>query len=247
MKIYGLIGFPLSHSFSVSYFTEKFRKESIADSKYLNFPIETIEEFRNLLDNNPDLLGLNVTIPYKEKVIDYLDRVDDVAGKIGAVNTIKIENINEVRTLTGYNTDAPGFLKALQPFLSEEITSALILGTGGASKAVQFALQNSGIKTTLVSRLVDKADTIYKDLSDNIIQDNLLIVNASPLGTYPEIDNCPDIPYNSLTRKHILFDLVYNPELTLFMKKGREMGANILNGYQMLVNQAEESWKIWNM
>ncbi|MCK4922779.1 MAG: shikimate dehydrogenase [Bacteroidales bacterium] len=247
MKVYGLVGFPLSHSFSASYFAEKFRKENISDSEYLNFPIETIEELRSLLDSNPDLRGLNVTIPYKEKVINYLDKVDDVAGKIGAVNSIKIEYFSGKRTLTGYNTDAPGFLNALNPFLSKDITSALILGTGGASKAVDFALQNSGIKTTLVSRSTNKADIVYKDLNENIILDNLLIVNTSPLGTYPKIEECPDIPYNFLTRKHVLYDLVYNPEITLFMKKGEEMGAKILNGYQMLVNQAEESWKIWNL
>jgi len=247
MKVYGLIGYPLGHSFSVSYFAEKFRKENITDTKYLNFPIESIEKLPELLRANPDLKGLNVTIPYKEKVLAYLDKLDEAASSIGAVNTIKIEYIKGKRILSGYNTDAPGFLSALNPFLTKEISSALILGTGGASKAIQFALKSSGLRTSVVSRSDMKADYLYQDLDDQVIKENLLIVNCSPLGTFPKIEECSDIPYNSLTENHVLFDLVYNPEETLFMKKGRELGANVLNGYQMLVNQAEESWKIWNL
>lgn len=247
MKVYGLIGYPLSHSFSVSYFDEKFKRENVTDSKYLNFPIESIDHFSELLDANPDLLGLNVTIPYKEKVITYLDKVDDVARTIGAVNTIKIEKIDGKRTLSGYNTDVLGFLTALKPNLTDEISSALILGTGGASKAIKYALKSIGISTFILSRSAAKADFSYQNITESNIKENLLIVNCSPVGTFPRIEEFPEIPYNALSTKHLLFDLVYNPEETLFMKKGKEMGASVLNGYQMLVNQAEGSWKIWNL
>ncbi|MCF8379637.1 MAG: shikimate dehydrogenase [Bacteroidales bacterium] len=247
MKVYGLIGYPLGHSFSVNYFAEKFAKENITDSKYLNFPIETIEQLPLLLDTNPALRGLNVTIPYKEKVIKFLDNLDDTAERIGAVNTIKIEKDNGKRILTGFNTDAPGFLNSLKPYLTPEITSAIILGTGGASKAISYALKSAGFSITKVSRQKEKADAGYKDIDAKMIENHHLIVNCSPIGTFPNVDVCPDIPYNFLTPEHLVFDLVYNPELTLFMKKAMEKGAKVLNGYQMLINQAEESWKIWNL
>ena len=246
MNAFGLIGYPLGHSFSVSYFADKFIKEKITDSEYLNYPIKTIEEFPALIENNANLVGLNVTIPYKEKIIPYLNFIDKTAERIGAVNTVKIDYSSGKRILSGYNTDAPGFTEALIPFLSKEIRAALILGTGGASKAIKFALEKLGIEAKTVSRSISKANITYDNLGENIIRENLLIINSSPLGTFPDIDKYPDIPYNLLTDKHILFDLVYNPNVTLFMKKGTEMGAKTLNGYQMLVNQAEESWKIWN-
>ncbi len=246
MDLYGLIGYPLGHSFSVRYFSEKFKKEKIAGSSYRNFSLERIEDFTEIIEKYPDLSGLNVTIPYKEKIMAYLDEVDDNAKKIGAVNTISIKNIDGKKYLKGYNTDAPGFIKALKTVLNPEIKSALILGTGGASKAIDFALQQADIKTTFVSRTPVSGEISYADLNADVIHENLLIVNTSPLGTFPNVEECPNIPYDSLSGKHILFDLVYNPERTLFMKKGQERGAKTSNGYMMLVNQAEESWKIWN-
>jgi len=248
MDLYGLIGYPLRHSFSVRYFSEKFKKEKIVDSSYRNFSLERIEDFTEIIEKYPDLSGLNVTIPYKEKIIEYLDEVDDTAKKIGAVNTISIKNIDGQKYLKGYNTDAPGFMKALRTVLNPEIKSALILGTGGASKAIDFALQQADIKTIFVSRTPTpvSGEISYANLNADVIHENLLIVNTSPLGTFPNSEECPNIPYNLLSGKHILFDLVYNPERTLFMKKGQERGAKTSNGYMMLVNQAEESWKIWN-
>ena len=211
----------------------------------INYTLLLVRMMPEIINNNPDLCGLNVTIPYKVQIMNYLDDVDDVTAKIGAVNTIKIQKLEGKKYLKGYNTDAPGFMSSLQTVLKPEVNAALILGTGGASKAVEFALNQLGIKVSFVSRSPVAKNISYADLNSGIIDENLLIINTSPLGTFPNIEKCPNIPYNLLSEKHILFDLVYNPERTLFMKKGMEMGATTINGYQMLVNQAEESWRIW--
>jgi shikimate dehydrogenase len=245
MNLYGLIGYPLTHSFSKKYFTQKFEREGIANSQYELFALESIEDFPKLLKAKPNLCGLNVTIPYKEKVIPYLDKIDESANEIGAVNTIKIEN----GRLTGFNTDVFGFRESLTNFIKKNklkpIRKALVLGTGGASKAVGYVLEKMGVEHALVSRYEEKGDFKYKDLDSHIINDTQLIVNTTPLGTFPKIDSFPDIPYELLNNNHLLFDLVYNPEKTVFLIKGEERGTHILNGLEMLRGQAEKSWEIW--
>lgn len=247
MKTYGLIGYPLSHSFSQKYFTEKFEKEGIHNCQYKNFELITIENFPLLIRDNPDLKGLNVTIPYKQQVIQYLNERDTGVEKIGAVNTIKITGEGEKRILKGFNTDAYGFKASLKPLLKPHHTKALILGTGGASKAVAFVLSTLGIDYLYVSRTPKAANHIgYDDIDENLITAYTLIINTSPLGTYPDIETCPPIPYHLLTPKHLLYDLVYNPPETTYMKKGAKQGAITKNGYDMLVGQAEKAWEIWN-
>ncbi len=246
MRLFGLIGYPLGHSFSAGYFAEKFRKEGITDSRYENFPIPEVSMLDTILKENPDLTGLNVTIPYKEAVIPFLHEMDPGAHRIGAVNTIKVRNRKGVVTLEGFNTDIYGFSHALRPHLHEGVRSALILGTGGASKAVIKGLEDLNIKAVIVSRDPEKTGLSYADLSPEMIRANLLIVNTTPLGTYPDIHSCPDIPYHLLGKDHILFDLVYNPAETLFMKRGKDRGSTAINGYEMLVLQAEKAWEIWN-
>lgn len=244
MKQFGLIGFPLSHSFSKKYFTEKFLKEGLGDFFYELFPIESIDELAALLQQNPQLCGINVTIPYKEKVLPFLYEVNDAVKNIGACNCIKIKN----GKLYGFNTDAFGFETALKKKLQPHHTKALVLGTGGAAKAVCYTLQKLHINYLLVSRQAQtKTDHInYKDLNKVVVDEYTLIVNTSPVGTHPAVDECPDIPYEFITNKHYLFDLVYNPAKTLFLQKGEALGAAIENGYEMLELQAEESWRIWN-
>ncbi|MBK6265806.1 shikimate dehydrogenase [Marivirga sp. S37H4] len=243
MKALGLIGYPLKHSFSKSYFTEKFRKESIKGFSYELFPLENIASFPELCKaQNP--MGLNVTIPYKEKIIPYLDELDSYARKIGAVNVIKFQNGKTI----GYNTDCHGFKVSLQKLLPQAIKSnALILGTGGASKAVKFALDEMKIPSKFVSRHAEKGLT-YEEIRKvpEILRENRIIINTTPLGTFPEIENKPDIPYEYLSTNHFLHDLVYNPEETSFMKAGKMQGAKVKNGYEMLVEQAEKAWEIWN-
>ncbi len=242
MKKFGLIGFPLSHSFSQKYFSEKFKRENIADCVYENFSISSISELDVILSNNPELLGLNVTIPYKRAVIDYLDNPVNTLP-IKACNCIKIKN----GKLTGYNTDIIGFRKSLLTHLQPIHKNALILGNGGATEAVKYVLAGLNIDFSIVSRKrQNDATYTYEDLSKEIIQKNLLIVNATPVGMFPHVDECPKINYEFLTERHYLFDLIYNPAETLFLKKGKERGATIKNGYEMLVIQAEESWRIWN-
>ena len=241
MKQYGLIGKTLGHSFSKSYFENKFIKEQIQNAFYSNFPLESIEEFKSLIKKTT-FRGLNVTIPYKSSIIPFLDELSEEAKSIGAVNTIHFKN----NRLIGYNTDYLGFHNAIKPFLQNTMEQALILGTGGASKAVVYALEKIGIKCLCVSRLPNEQQLNYNQLNDLVLKHHLLIVNTTPLGTTPNIDKCPDIPYQFVTAEHLLVDLVYNPEETLFLKKGRENLANILNGKSMLINQAEEAWKIWN-
>lgn len=244
MKQFGLIGLPLTHSFSKKFFTEKFENEQI-DARYDLFELKHIADFSLLIEEH-DLSGLNVTIPYKEKVIEFMDELDETASEIGAVNVIKFINNKNSLILRGYNSDAIGFENSLKPFLMPHHQKALILGTGGASKAIDYVLRKNGIQTTFVSRTTKPDMLTYKKLTEDVLTQNTVIINASPVGTFPHSNECPDIPYQFLTDKHLLFDVVYNPAETLFLKKGREQGATGLNGEQMLVGQAVAAWEIWN-
>ncbi len=247
MKQYGLIGYPLTHSFSKRFFTEKFEMENI-DAIYTNFEIKQIDSFPEVLNSNPNLVGLNVTIPYKEQVIPFLDELDEAAEKIGAVNTVKVIRKNNRLHLKGYNTDTWGFEHALKPMLKDHHKKALILGTGGASKAIKFVLAKLGIDFVSASIEELKDNEIgYADIDKKLITDRLLIINTTPLGTYPKTETFPPIPYEFLTTNHLLFDLVYNPETTNFMKKGMEKGAAVKNGYDMLLGQALRSYEIWQL
>jgi len=242
MGTYGLIGKNIDYSFSKSFFNKKFEKENL-NHTYVNFDIKVIDEFPLIFSKSNDVLGLNVTTPYKEIIIPFLDKLDNDAYKIGAVNTIKIEN----GKLIGYNTDHYGFSKSIIPYINEKQLSALIIGTGGASKAIYFALSKFNIKAQFVSRKPKNTQHLnYKDLTSNIIKENLIIINCSPVGTYPNIDQHPLIPYEHINNKHILFDLIYNPIQTAFLKKGSKMNAKTINGLEMLKIQAEKSWEIWN-
>jgi len=241
MKQFGLIGKTLGHSFSKSYFAEKFEKEKIDNTSYDNFPLEAIDAFKTLVKNH-FFSGLNVTIPYKVSIIPFLDELSEEVQAIGAVNTIQFKD----NKLIGYNTDYIGFHNSLKPFLENTMDKALILGTGGASKAVVYALEKIGITCLCVSRKPEKNQLSYEDVNEMVLKHHLLIVNTTPLGTHPNVDQCPGIPYQFITEQHLLMDLVYNPAETLFLRKGKEKGANILNGKSMLVHQAEEAWKIWN-
>jgi len=244
MKHFGLIGFPLGHSFSKKFFTEKFKQENI-DAQYDLYELANLLEFENLLTET-ELYGLNVTIPYKEQVIQYLDELDDTAAEIGAVNVIKFIRKVGSLSLKGYNSDAIGFENSLAPLLKPYHQKALILGTGGASKAIDYTLRKLGITTTFVSRTAKPDSLTYDQLNEDILNKNLVIINASPVGTFPHADECPNIPYQFLTDKHLLFDAVYNPAETLFLKKGKEQKAQVLNGEEMLTGQAIAAWKIWN-
>ena len=246
MKKYGLIGYPLTHSFSKRFFTEKFENENI-DSTYDNFEIDSIQKFPEIVENNPELIGLNVTIPYKEQVIPFLDDLNDSAQEIGAVNTIKIIRSNSGIRLKGFNTDTFGFENSLKPLLKPYHKKALILGTGGASKALKYVLTKLGIEFISASIEELKENEIrYEEIDEKLMQERLLIINATPLGTYPKVETFPNIPYEFITNKHMLFDLVYNPEITQFMKRGQAKGASIKNGYEMLLGQALKSYEIWN-
>lgn len=242
MKQFGLIGFPLGYSFSATYFAKKFETENIVDCNYKDFPIENASEFEQL-KNTSNICGYNVTIPHKETIIPYLDELDAEAKEIGAVNTILFKN----GKTKGFNTDIYGFENSLKPLLKPHHKEALIVGTGGASKAVQFVFEKLGIKYLFVSRNATQENQIqYDDFNERCMQECTIIVNTTPLGTFPKTEECPNIPYHWITEKHILFDLVYNPEETLFMKKGKAQGAIVKNGYEMLELQAERSWEIWN-
>jgi len=246
MKKYGLTGFPLTHSFSKRYFTEKFETEKI-DSTYDNFEIDNISKFPEIIINNPELIGLNVTIPYKEQVISFLDELNDSAREIAAVNTVKIIRSGSGVMLKGFNTDTFGFETSLKPLLKEQHKKALILGTGGASKALKYVLKKLDIEFISASIEELKENEIrYEDIDEKMMNERLLIINATPLGTYPKTDTFPNIPYQFITKKHLLFDLVYNPEVTQFMTKGLKNGATVKNGYEMLLNQALKSYEIWN-
>jgi shikimate dehydrogenase len=247
MKKFGLIGYPLEHSFSKDYFTKKFESELLIDCSYMNYPIQDLSQFRNFIEDNPDLLGLNVTIPYKQKIIDFLDDIDKEASEIGAVNTIKIKRNKNKCRLTGFNTDIYGFEKPLLEKLKHEHKSALILGTGGASKAVAYILKKLDITFRYVSRY-PKTNEIYsyENVTQNVIRSNRIIINTTPLGMYPHTNECPAIPYDAIGPEHILYDLIYNPPKTLFLSKGEQHNATIINGLPMLYIQAEKSWEIWN-
>ncbi len=242
MKKLGLVGFPLGHSFSVPYFKNKFEVEGIQDYIYESFPIPSIDLFPALIQNSPDLIGLNVTIPYKEKVISFLDALDPVASRIGAVNTIQIRH----KKLVGFNTDYLGFKESLVPLLPKMQVRALVLGTGGAAKAVKYVLEDLSIPYFSISRNPEPPDLDYSGLNATRIKDHLLIINTTPLGMYPEVDHFPQIPYNALSSEHILYDLIYNPAETAFLRKGMEAGATTKNGLEMLHLQAEASWRLWN-
>lgn len=243
MKQYGLIGKTLSHSFSKKYFEEKFKRENI-NAVYENFELNDISQVEGLFSIHSNLCGLNVTIPYKEQIIPYLDEVDEQARKIGAVNTIYIDK--ETGKMKGYNTDVYGFKQSLKPFLENQHQRALILGTGGASKAVAYVLNELGITTAFVSRTPQLENQLsYDELNENILASFLLIVNTTPLGTFPNVDEKPTINYDAITPNHLLYDLVYNPAETAFLKEGKKRGALTINGEQMLQLQAEKAWEIW--
>lgn len=252
-KLYGLVGRQIGHSFSRNYFTERFKKDELTHYDYVNFDLADISEFPEIIHNNPDLAGLNVTIPYKETVIPYLDKLSKKAARIGAVNTIRFTKSgtrdgagrNEVK-LKGYNTDCHGFKKSLKPLLQPHHQKALILGTGGASKAVAFALEELGLLYTFVSREPVGNTIDYDRVNATTFDNHQIIVNCTPLGMSPNPDNCPPLPYEYFTPKHIAYDLIYNPEETLFLQKAKSQGATIKNGHEMLVLQAEKAWKIWN-
>ena len=243
MKTFALVGRNISYSFSRRYFAEKFAKEQIANCEYINFDISTIEELPTLIRSTPTLSGMNVTIPYKEAILPLLDEQDDALIAIKACNTIKLLPSGKLK---GYNTDYIGFRDSLVPYLKPHHHSALILGTGGASKAVAFALDQLEIPCQLVSRERSTVAISYKELTQELIEAHPLIINTTPLGTFPKVADFPPIPYQWITSRHLLYDLIYNPERTTFLCKGAAQGATILNGYPMLVLQAEAAWKIWN-
>lgn len=243
MKRYGLVGYQLGYSFSKKFFTDKFSREGLHDFSYENFELKDISEFPSLIQDNPNLAGLNITIPYKEDVVQFLHEESDTVKECKACNCIKIED----GKLIGYNTDVYGFTKAFSSKLKPSQKKALILGTGGASKAIKFSLEKLNIDYLLVSRTRSEKGVInYDDIDEKIIDEYRIIINTTPVGTFPDVDNSPVLPYQFLTAEHYLFDLVYNPEKTRFMQLGEEQGATIQNGFTMLELQAEESWRIWN-
>ncbi|MGM9697173.1 MAG: shikimate dehydrogenase family protein [Prevotella sp.] len=245
MDKYGLIGYPLGHSFSISYFNQKFADEGL-DAVYENFEIPTIDALTEVVETNPNLRGLNVTIPYKEKVMPFLDMVSPEARAIGAVNVIKVEHEGNNTILKGYNSDVIGFTKSIEPMIEKYHKKALILGTGGASKAIQYGLKSLGLETVFVSRY-DRPNTIqYKEITPEIVEEYNVIVNCTPCGMYPHTDECPELPYEAMNSKTILYDLIYNPNETLFMKNGEKYGATTKNGLEMLLLQAFASWDFWH-
>ncbi len=246
MRTFGIIGFPLSHSFSKKYFDDKFLKENIPDSEFRVFEMENVLGIKDFIANHPNLYGLSVTIPHKEIILNYLDEIDEDAKNIGAVNCIKISQKNNKPFLSGFNTDTYGFENSLKPLLKPHHKKALILGTGGAAKAVAFTLDKLGIDYLFITRKPTGCKHIrYSILHEGILNDHSLIINTTPLGMFPNIDSFPDIPYQFISDKHLLFDLTYNPEETLFLKKGKEKGASIKNGLKMLHLQADRAYGIW--
>lgn len=242
--LYGLIGYPLGHSFSKNFFNQKFESEKI-NARYVNFEIPDISLLKDILDNNRNLRGLNVTIPYKEQIIPFLDELDEDAAKIGAVNVVKIvRNRNNVK-LKGYNSDIIGFCDSIKPLLNESRTKALILGTGGAAKAVMRGLQKLNVDSVFVSRRKADGCLTYKEIDKTIMDEHKIIVNTTPLGMYPNVSECPDLPYEELTSAHLCYDLLYNPDETKFMKESKRYGAEVKNGLEMLLLQAFASWVIW--
>lgn len=246
MQLYGLIGRKLGHSFSANFFNEKFNKENI-DAEYKLFEIPSVEGISKIIADNPNLKGLNVTIPYKQEILSYVNELSKEAEEIGAVNAIKIDrDSNGDIKLIGHNTDAPGFKQALLSVFKDSVKKALVLGQGGASKAVIYALISMNIEVTKVSRKKSKETIEYSGIDGKILDTHQLIVNCTPLGMFPNIDECPDIPYHLLTPNHICFDLVYNPAITEFMRRSATQGATVKNGLEMLYNQALYAWDFWN-
>jgi len=245
MDKYGLIGFPLKHSLSKVYFNSKFASEGI-DAEYVNFEIASIKELKSIINNNPQLKGLNVTIPYKEQVIPYLNKLSENAHLIGAVNVIKIDRKKKKIKLTGFNSDIIGFKQSIEPLLQPHHRHALILGTGGSAKAIFYGLQQLGLTATYVSRQKSSDQILtYSELSQEVMETHTVVINCTPVGMWPKVDDCPAIPYQLLTDKHLLYDLLYNPDETLFMKKGEEQGAGVKNGLEMLLLQAFAAWNFW--
>jgi shikimate dehydrogenase len=242
MRKFGLIGYPLTHSFSQRYFTEKFEREGITDCTYSNFPLASLVDMPSVLAE-PDLCGFNITIPYKQAVLDYLHSKSHVVAAIGACNCVRIEG----GRLTGHNTDVVGFERSLVRHLAPHHSRALVLGTGGAAKAVEWVLQQLGIAYVLVTRRPrpGTTDMSYEQVTAEVLAEATLIINTTPLGMYPHTEECPPLPYEALTPRHYLFDLIYNPARTLFLRKGEARGAVVENGHEMLIQQAEESWRIW--
>ncbi len=244
--LYGLIGHPLGHSFSCDFFNQKFKDEGI-NARYNNYDLNDVGQLIELVSEYPDLNGLNVTIPYKEQVMPFLSVIDDEASQVGAVNVIKFvkNDKGELLALRGYNSDSPAFARTIKPLLNEHRKSALVLGTGGASKAVKHALEGLGIEVRLVSRRKTASTIVYEELTKAMMTQNKIVVNATPLGMYPNVDQCPDIPYRFLSPEHLCYDLIYNPDETLFMKKCKQAGAEVKNGLEMLLLQAFISYEIW--
>ena len=246
MRKFGLIGYPLGHSFSQKYFTEKFLAENIPDCSYENFPLKDITRLIELLKLEPDLTGLNVTIPHKSEVIRFLDNISPEAEEIGAVNVIKIARDNKEIILSGFNSDVYGFTESILPYFKQSTGNALVLGTGGSSRAVCYALAKIGMNVTLVSRKHQPGMITYSDIDDQLMKNTSLIVNTTPLGMFPDTMSKPELDYNLLGSRHILYDLVYNPEITAFLNEGKERGCTVIGGLRMLHLQAEKSWEIWN-
>lgn len=248
MKTYGLIGHRLGHSFSRKFFTEKFARENFQEHEYVNFELDSIGDFPTIFSLGKEICGLNCTIPYKQQIMQFLDEIDPEAAAIGAVNTVKIIDRNGKRILKGFNTDLYGFENSLRPMLSKKHRKALILGTGGASRAIKFLfdrLQIGYLSATTKENPGEK-EISYALINEKLLKEYLIVVNATPLGTFPKVDTCPDIPYQFITPDHVLYDLVYNPEETLFLKKGKAQGAQTKNGLEMLHLQAIRAWEIWN-
>lgn len=246
MDKYGLIGYPLGHSFSISYFNQKFQDENI-DAVYENYEIPSIDALPEVLSSNPELKGINVTIPYKEKVLPFLDSISPEARAIGAVNVIRVSHKGNKTILKGYNSDVIGFTKSIEPMLEKKWhQKALILGTGGASKAIDYGLRNLGLETVFVSRYERPGTIQYKNITPEVVKEYNVIVNCTPLGMYPKTEVCPELPYEAMDSHTILYDLIYNPDETLFMKRGAEYGANVKNGLEMLLLQAFSSWEFWH-
>ena len=246
MDKYGLIGYPLGHSFSISYFNQKFADEGI-NATYENFEIPSIDDLPEIIDRYPNLRGLNVTIPYKEKVIPFLDSISPEARAIGAVNVIRVTHQKNKTLLKGYNSDVIGFTQSIEPMIDPKWhKKALILGTGGASKAINYGLKSLGIEPVFVSRYERPGTIQYQSITPDVVHEYNVIVNCTPLGMYPNTDECPQLPYEAMDSHTILYDLIYNPDETLFMYKGRQQGATVKNGLEMLLLQAFASWELWH-
>lgn len=246
MRLFGIIGYPLEHSFSAKHFTEKFIHEGLNDHSYRAFPLTSVDLLPQLLHDEPELCGFNVTIPYKVAVMKYLHSLDPAAEAIGAVNTVKVIHEGDQVVLKGFNTDAPAFRITVEKNFGSPVTTALVLGSGGASAAIVYELENMGVIVSKVSRLSGKGNLTYDEITPEILHNTDMIVNTTPLGMYPDIESCPGIDYKYLDSHHILYDVVYNPEKTEFLKRGEKQGCKIKNGLEMLHLQADFAWKIWN-